>query len=103
VGSQAGLVDLPNVPSLALGTGAVSPLELTAAYTVFPGGGQVVHPRGLLQVFDANGDEVSARPLRRTRVISEQVAFQMVSMLRDVVDRGTATAARSAGLSGPLG
>jgi penicillin-binding protein 1A len=36
-------------------------------------------------------------------VISEQVAFQMVSMLRDVVDRGTATAARSIGVSGPVG
>jgi len=103
VGLQAGLVDLPNVASLALGTGTVSPLELTAAYTVFPGGGQVVQPRGLRQVFDANGYEVSARPVRRTRVISEPVAFQMVSMLRDVVDRGTATAARSGGLRGSVG
>jgi 1A family penicillin-binding protein len=103
VGSQAGLVDLPNVPSLALGTGTVSPLELTAAYTMFPGGGQVAQPRGLLQVFDANGSEVSSRPVRRTRVISEPVAFQMVSMLRDVVDRGTATAARSSGVRGPVG
>ncbi len=102
VGSEAGLLDLPNVPSLALGTGTVSPIELTAAYTMFPAGGQVVQPRGLLQVFDANRDEVSSRSVRRTRVISEQVAFQMVSMLRDVVDRGTATAARSSGLRGPV-
>ena len=102
IAADAGLEDLPNVPSLALGTGTASPLELTAAYTMFPGGGQVVQPRGLLQVFDATGDEVSARSVRRSRVISEDVAFQMVSMLRDVVDRGTATAARSSGLKGPL-
>ena len=36
---DAGLSDLPDVPSLALGTGLVSPLDLTAAYTMFPGGG----------------------------------------------------------------
>src|SRR6185369_3967911 len=32
---DAGLSGLPDVPSLALGTGLVSPLDLTTAYTVF--------------------------------------------------------------------
>src|SRR5262249_13237259 len=44
--SDAGLNDLPDVPSLALGTGVVSPLDLTTAYTVFPGGGLVARARG---------------------------------------------------------
>jgi membrane peptidoglycan carboxypeptidase len=35
---DAGLNNLPDVPSLALGTGLVTPLELAAAYTVFPSG-----------------------------------------------------------------
>jgi Membrane carboxypeptidase/penicillin-binding protein len=38
--SDVGLHDLPDVPSLALGTGVVSPLDLTAAYTMFPGEGR---------------------------------------------------------------
>jgi len=32
---NAGLSNLPDVPSLALGTGVVSPLDLTSAYTMF--------------------------------------------------------------------
>jgi penicillin-binding protein 1A len=46
--SNAGLRGLPDVPSLALGTGLVSPLDLTAAYSMFPGGGEVVDPRAPL-------------------------------------------------------
>src|SRR5205823_1581986 len=101
--SDAGLRGLPDVPSLALGTGVASPIDLTAAYTVFPGGGEVVRPRGLAQVFDANGYLVRERPTVRTRILSEPVAFQMVSMLRDVVDAGTAGAARSLGVVGSVG
>jgi penicillin-binding protein 1A len=101
--SNAGLKGLPDVPSLALGTGLVSPLDLTAAYTIFPGGGQLVEPRALVSVRDGQGDEVFAQEVRRRRVLSEPVAFQMLSMLRDVVDRGTASQARDLGVRGPLG
>lgn len=103
VARDAGLNDLPDVPSLALGTGVVSPLDLTTAYTVFPGGGQVVRPRGIVAVFDADGNQVYESEPQRTRVLSEPVAFQMVSMLRDVIDRGTGTAARTLGVRGEVG
>jgi 1A family penicillin-binding protein len=103
VAGDAGLRDLPDVPSLALGSGVVSPLDLTAAYTMFPGGGEVVRPRGMLSVFDSEGAEVLAQSVERTRIVSDAVAFQMVTMLRDVVDRGTGSAARSLGVVGPIG
>jgi penicillin-binding protein 1A len=102
VAEDAGLHDLPNVPSLALGTGLVTPIDLTAAYTMFPGGGAVVRPRGMLQVFDAGGSLVFDEPIERTPVLSEPVAFQMVALLRGVVDSGTATAARTLGVAGPI-
>jgi 1A family penicillin-binding protein len=101
--SNAGMDDLPDVPSLALGTGLVSPLELTAAYSMFPGGGEMAEPRGLTSVLDADGDEVFSREIRRRRVLSEPVAYQMLTMLRDVVDRGTGTPARALGVRGPVG
>jgi len=101
--STAGLNNLPDVPSLALGTGLVSPLALTAAYTVFPGGGQLAEPRGLLSVTDAQGEEVFTQEVRRRRVLSEPVAYQMLSMLRDVVDRGTGAQARALGVRGAVG
>ncbi|PYR21580.1 MAG: hypothetical protein DMF95_09765 [Acidobacteria bacterium] len=100
--SDAGLGGLPDVPSLALGTGLVSPLDLTAAYTMFPGEGQVARPRGIVSVFDAGGSQVFDKPVEREQLITPQVAFQMTSMLRDVIERGTGTAARALGVRGPV-
>lgn len=103
VASNAGLTDLPDVPSLALGTGLVTPIDLVSAYTTFPGGGEVVRPRGLVSVVDGDGIEVESYPVRRQRIISEQSAFQMVTMLRDVIDRGTGSPVRALGLQGAVG
>lgn len=101
--ADAGVRDLPDVPSLALGAGLVTPLDLTAAYTLFPGAGEVVVPRGIINVFDSDGDSAYYRPVDRRRLVTEQVAFQMTSMLRDVVEHGTGSAARALGVTGPVG
>jgi membrane carboxypeptidase/penicillin-binding protein len=101
VAGDAGLSGLPDVPSLALGTGLVTPLDLTAAYCVFANGGMAVRPRAISYAVDAQGDVVFKNPVRRKRVLSEPAAFQMVTMLRDVVERGTASNARSLGLGFP--
>ena len=50
-----GVRNQPDVPSLALGSGLVTPLDLTAAYAVFPTLGYRVRPRG---------DRVGARTRR---------------------------------------
>jgi len=101
--SNAGLSGLPDVPSLALGTGLVTPIDLTAAYTIFPGGGEIARPRGIISVFDANGNQVLDRSAQRERVVSEETAFQMVSLLRDVIERGTGAPARALGVRGAVG
>jgi 1A family penicillin-binding protein len=101
--SDAGLQGLPDVPSLSLGTGLVTPLDLTAAFAVFPAGGQYSSPRSVQTVTDAEGAEAFAQPIERKAVVSEQVAFQMVSMLKDVVDRGTGSPARALGVRGSVG
>jgi penicillin-binding protein 1A len=93
--SDVGLRDMPDVPSLSLGTGLVTPLDLTAAYSAFPNGGYAVRPRGIARVIDADGGVAFDNPVSEARVISEPVAFQMVSMLEDVVDRGTGSPARA--------
>jgi 1A family penicillin-binding protein len=100
--SDAGLKDLPDVPSLALGTGLVTPLELTAAYTIFPGAGEFAMPRGMLDVLDAEGSQVFVRAVERRPIVSPEVAFQATSMMRDVIERGTGSAARTLGVRGPV-
>jgi 1A family penicillin-binding protein len=98
-----GVRDQPDVPSLALGSGLVTPLELTAAYAVFPTLGYRVRPRGLVSVKDAAGEDVHRVHIERERILSEPVAFQMVTMLQDVVNRGTGAGARRMGVQGPVG
>jgi 1A family penicillin-binding protein len=96
-----GLRELPSVPSLALGTGLSTPLELTAAFAAFANGGYAVEPRAILQVTEKDGALALDRPTRRRRVLSEPAAFQMLSMLRDVVERGTASGAWDLGVRFP--
>jgi penicillin-binding protein 1A len=88
---------------LALGTGLVTPLELTAAYAVFPNGGFAVKPRAIVRILDDGGGTAYENPLQLRRVLSEPAAFQALTMLRDVVDMGTAASARSLGLRIPAG
>jgi 1A family penicillin-binding protein len=96
--SHVGLTDQPDVPSLSLGTGLVTPLELTGAFAAFPNGGIAVRPRGIVRVIDADGGVAYDNPIQMERVISPATAFQMVSMLEDVMDRGTGAPARSLGV-----
>jgi penicillin-binding protein 1A len=101
--SRAGLRDQPDVASLSLGTGLVTPIDLTAAYAMFPNGGFAVRPRGIAQIVDDDGRVAFTSPVHRERVVSPQVAFQMVSMLTDVLDRGTGASARRLGVRFPAG
>jgi len=101
--SDLGVDNQPDVPSLALGSGLVTPLDLTAAYAVFPNLGYRVRPRGLVSVVNANGETVHQVHIEREKILPDPVAFQMVSMLQDVVDRGTGAAVRAQGIRGPVG
>jgi 1A family penicillin-binding protein len=101
--SDAGLRDLPDVPSLSLGTGLVTPLALTAAFAIFPNGGFAVRPRDIVRVVDADRITVQRNQVESERVISPPVAYQMVSMLSDVLDRGTGASARRLGVIFPSG
>jgi 1A family penicillin-binding protein len=89
--------EMPAVPSLALGTGEVSLLELTAAYGVFANRGLWRQPLFIRRVVDRQGRVIYRAPNAERPVISEATAFLMSSMLSDVVSRGTASNARAHG------
>ena len=103
VASDAGLDDLPDVPSLALGSGLVTPLAITAAYSAFPNGGLAVHPRDITRVRDADGGNALQQRVETEQVISPTVAYQMVTMLTDAIDRGTGSPVRGLGIHFPVG
>jgi membrane carboxypeptidase/penicillin-binding protein len=101
--NDLGVRNQPDVPSLALGSGLVTPIDLTAAYAVFPTLGYRVRPRGIVSVLNASGETVHQVHLEREQILSPQVAFQMLTMLEDVVDRGTGSGVRRLGVRGPVG
>jgi len=94
-------LDAPAVPSMVLGTGDVTLLSLTTAYAVFANGGLLQEPWMIRRVEDASGKPLFANHGESHRVISEQTAFQVSSMLSDVVDRGTGWQARNVGFRLP--
>ncbi|MGE5648962.1 MAG: penicillin-binding protein 1A [Bacillota bacterium] len=88
----------PPYLTLALGAGAVTPLQMAGAYAVFANGGYKVSPYIISKVTDASGKVLSqVEPdkagVDANRVIDERNAFLMDSMLKDVVKFGTATRA----------
>ncbi len=100
---RVGLDELPAVPSLALGTGEVSLLNLTSAYTAFANGGVMQPPVFVRRIEDAEGRVLYRGDEVGRRVFSESTAFLMASMLSDVVNHGTGYGARQAGFSLPAG
>jgi 1A family penicillin-binding protein len=99
--TQLGVGAVPNVPSLALGTGEVSLLAITSAYAAFAQNGVVREPYFIRRVEDQDGTVLFDAERRQHRAISETTAFLMASMLADVVDQGTASGARAIGFRLP--
>ncbi len=76
--------------ALALGgfTYGVSPLEMAEAYSTFARGGIHIEAHAVRSIVKA-GKEVFAQSVRGERVMSEQNAFILTSMLQSVASEGT--------------
>ena len=89
--ARAGL-DLPPAEkldlSLALGTATVTPMDLTNAYATFAAGGQ----SGDIRLVTAFGNETTPAP-ELQQSIRPETAYVMVSLMRSVVEAGTARSA----------
>ncbi len=88
----------PPYLTLALGAGAVTPLQMATAYSVFANGGYRIRPYLISYITDSDGKILSqAHPERagdeNNRVIDARNAFIMDSLLKDVVRGGTAARA----------
>jgi len=92
-----GVGSLPSVPSLALGSGEVTPLSLTAAFSAFANKGLLNDPLLVRRVVDVDDTVLYESRTEPRRVLSETTAFMLTSMLADVINHGTAWKARRAG------
>ena len=96
-----GVGTVPNVPSLALGSGEVTLASMTAAYAAFAHGGIVQQPVFIKRVEDQEGAVLFENDSHPHRAVSESTAFLMSTLLADVIDAGTANRARTMGFKLP--
>jgi penicillin-binding protein 1A len=79
--------------SLSLGSGEVSPLEMTRAYGVFAARGLMFDSVFVTKITDRFGtvlfDYSAEKPLRAKQAINENSAFVMANMMKGVIDHGT--------------
>jgi penicillin-binding protein 1A len=98
---QMGVGDVPNVPSLALGSGEVTLQSMTAAYAAFANHGRVPTPVLIRRVEDQDGRVLAEVHDESARAISDTSAFLMSTMLADVINAGTGARARRLGFTLP--
>lgn len=87
----------PNNLTLALGTGEVTPLSLANAYATFAAGGVYAEPVLVEKVKTAAGEVLEQATVEPVEVFKPSTAFVMLSMMKSVVEAGTARALRDLG------
>ena len=84
--------------SMALGVGQVTALEMVAAYGVFANGGYLKQPYFIEKIIDVKGRKIkqnfSITNEETPRIIDPRNAFIMDSLLKEVINTGTARKAK---------
>jgi penicillin-binding protein 1B len=93
---------LKPLPSIALGTMEVIPIELARAYCVFAADGMLPNLLSVKDIVDEEGGILDRMHMSINRVTTPAKAFIMSSLLKNVVVDGTAQALRGFGLSQPI-
>ena len=91
----------PNL-SLALGTSEVSLLEITSAFGALAQQGWFVSPTPIQTVTASDGQSLWPGVPERRQAVSPAAAYIMTSLLKGVVERGTAVMAKRAGITVPV-
>ena len=89
----------------ALGSSAVTPLELTSAYATFASQGIRTDPVIIKSIIDGNGVELESYEPQPKEAIDRTTAYLVTSLLKSVVEEGTGRGAQVIGkpLAGKTG
>lgn len=87
----------PRELAISLGAVAVSPLNLTQAYAAFANQGLGVRPRIIATIIDDKGKTLYDQPPEHWQALSPQNAYQIATLLKNVVNAGTGTRAKIEG------
>jgi len=101
VASAVGLGDIPNQPSIYLGAFEETLRDVTAAYTVFPNDGVRKQAYIVERIDDADGQPLYRAAHVSATAMSASLTAEMTSVMRGVLDHGTAAGARALGWTRP--
>jgi penicillin-binding protein 1B len=90
------------VPSIALGSFEMTPLEMTRAFGVLAANGFRAESHATLGVLDATGGVLSRFELEGEQVYTPAETYLVTSALQGAVERGTGRALRALGYRGPV-
>ncbi len=91
------------VPSMILGAGSVSPLQLCGVYSTFVNEGIRVEPQLIRRVEDRRGGVVFSFQSGQRRVLDPVESYLVLDMLKGAVDQGTGRSLKSQSWRGELG
>jgi penicillin-binding protein 1A len=92
------------VVSMCLGTPDISVSEMVSAYSVFPSKGIRMEPLFVTRIENSNGNEIATFTPKMNEVLDENTTYKTLSMLRSVLDGGTASRVRYRyGIRAPMG
>ncbi len=86
--------DIPEVPSICLGTADISVFEMVAANSTFANKGTYIQPTFITRIEDKNGKVLEEFVPHSDEVFSEEKAYAMIQLMRGVVDGGTGSRLR---------
>jgi penicillin-binding protein 1A len=94
---------IPEYPSIFIGAADVYPIEMVSAYTAFATLGTRAAPTAITRVEDQDGNVIWQPEPTTVSVMTPDEAWLVVSMLKDVVRRGTAAGAVGSQFHYPAG
>ncbi len=87
--------ELPPYLPIALGAGEATPMEMAAAFATFPNEGLRMKPMLVTRITDRDGNIIEENRPAAVDAIRADTAYLMTSLLRGVVERGTAVRAKA--------
>jgi len=86
--------EIPEVPSICLGTADINVFEMVAANSTFANKGTYIQPTFITRIEDKNGKVIEEFIPTTDEVFSEEKAYTMIQLMRGVVDGGTGSRLR---------
>lgn len=82
--------EIPPLPSIALGSQNVTPLEMASSYGTLATSGEHFPPIAITKILDSSGEIVYEAKPEGTKALEPEVAFATTNILRGVITGGTA-------------